>query len=220
MTASLSKKCRRSGWIILLAVLAIAAACLWYLERNLTEVVLSLADARARSLAVQSLNEAAEETVQSGVGYDQLMNVTTGTDGSVRLIQANTAEMNKLAARASIIAQQRLESLEGQSVSVPLGSALGLTIFAGSGPRIRVQILPVGSVTTRFDTEFQTAGINQTRHKVLLTLSATIQLVIPTGASVVEASTQVAVAESIIVGQVPDSFVDVNNDTEMLNLIP
>lgn len=220
MTASRSKKCGRSGWVILLAVLAVAAACLWYLERNLTEVVLSLADARARSLAVQSLNEAAEETVQSGVGYDQLMNVTTGTDGAVRLIQANTAEMNKLAARASIIAQQRLESLEGQSVSVPLGSALGLTIFAGSGPRIRVQILPVGSVTTRFDTEFQTAGINQTRHKVLLTLSATIQLVIPTGASVVEASTQVAVAESIIVGQVPDSFVDVNNDTEMLNLIP
>jgi len=206
--------------MVLLAVLAIVAACLWYLERNLTEVVLSLADARARSLAVQSLNEAAEETVQSGVGYDQLMNVTTGTDGSVRLIQANTAEMNKLAARASIIAQQRLESLEGQSVSVPLGSALGLTIFAGSGPRIRVQILPVGSVTTRFDTEFQTAGINQTRHKVLLTLSATIQLVIPTGASVVEASTQVAVAESIIVGQVPDSFVDVNNDSDMLNLIP
>lgn len=220
MTASLSKKCGRSGWMVLLAVLAIVAACLWYLERNLTEVVLSLADARARSLAVQSLNEAAEETVQTGVGYDQLMNVTTGTDGSVRLIQANTAEMNKLAARASIIAQQRLESLEGQSVSVPLGSALGLTIFAGSGPRIRVQILPVGSVTTRFDTEFQTAGINQTRHKVLLTLSATIQLVIPTGASVVEASTQVAVAESIIVGQVPDSFVDVNNDSDMLNLIP
>lgn len=220
MTASLSKKCGRSSWMVLLAVLAIVAACLWYLERNLTEVVLSLADARARSLAVQSLNEAAEETVQSGVGYDQLMNVTTGTDGSVRLIQANTAEMNKLAARASIIAQQRLESLEGQSVSVPLGSALGLTIFAGSGPRIRVQILPVGSVTTRFDTEFQTAGINQTRHKVLLTLSATIQLVIPTGASVVEASTQVAVAESIIVGQVPDSFVDVNNDSDMLNLIP
>jgi len=220
MTASRSKKCRRSGWVILLAVLVIAAVCLWYLERNLTEVVLSLANARARSLAVQSLNEAAEETVQSGVGYDQLMNVTTGADGSVRLIQANTAEMNKLAARASIIAQQRLESLEGQSISVPLGSALGLTIFAGSGPRIRVQILPVGSVTTRFDTEFQTAGINQTRHKVLLTLSATIQLVIPTGASVVEASTQVAVAESIIVGQVPDSFVDVNNDSDMLNLIP
>lgn len=220
MTASLSKKCGRSSWMVLLAVLAIVAACLWYLERNLTEVVLSLANARARSLAVQSLNEAAEETVQTGVGYDQLMNVTTGTDGSVRLIQANTAEMNKLAARASIIAQQRLESLEGQSVSVPLGSALGLTIFAGSGPRIRVQILPVGSVTTRFDTEFQTAGINQTRHKVLLTLSATIQLVIPTGASVVEASTQVAVAESIIVGQVPDSFVDVNNDSDMLNLIP
>jgi len=110
--------------------------------------------------------------------------------------------------------------LEDQTISVPLGSALGLTIFAGAGPRIQVRILPVGAVIPRFDTEFQTAGINQTRHKLLLTLTATVRLVIPTGAAVMEATTQMAVAESIIVGQVPDSFVDLNGDSEMLDLIP
>jgi len=218
MTAFRGKKRRL---LLCFGALLLALVLCWTVfDGNLTRVVLSLADARARSLAVQVLNAAVEETISSGVSYDQLMNVTTGPDGAVRLIQANTAEMNRLASRVTLLAQKKLEELEDQTISVPLGSALGLTIFAGSGPKIPVQILPVGAVTPRFDTEFQTAGINQTRHKLLLTLTATVRLVIPTGASVMEASTQMAVAESIIVGQVPDSFVDLNGDSEMLDLIP
>ncbi len=192
----------------------------WYLDGNLTRVILSLADARARSLAVQVLNEAVEETLASGVKYDQLMLVSTDEGGSVRLIQANTAEMNRLASHVTLLAQQKLEQLEQQAISVPVGAALGLPILAGAGPRLQVQILPVGAVIPRFDTEFQTAGINQTRHKVLLTLTATVRLVIPTGSSTLQATTQMAVAESIVVGQVPDSFVDLNTDSDMLDLIP
>lgn len=219
MTANCAKK--RGRLLIGSAIAALVLAlCWWYLDGNLTRVILSLADARARSLAVQVLNEAVEETLASGVKYDQLMIVSTGEDGHVRLIQANTAEMNRLASHVTLLAQQRLEALEEQAISVPLGSALGVPIFAGSGPKIQVQILPVGAVIPRFDTEFQTAGINQTRHKVLLTLTATVRLVIPTGSSTLQASTQMAIAESIVVGQVPDSFVDLNTDSDMLDLIP
>ena len=80
--------------------------------------------------------------------------------------------------------------------------------------------VPVGAVVAGFVTEFDTAGINQTRHKVSMTLTAQVQLVIPTGASRVEAMIQVAVAESIIVGAVPESFTDVGGNMEMLDLAP
>lgn len=219
MTAKCAKKRGRLLMVGIILALVLALGW-WYLDGNLTRVVLSLADARARSLAVQVLNEAVEETLASGVKYDQLMIVSTGEDGHVRLIQANTAEMNRLASHVTLLAQQRLEALEEQAISVPLGSALGVPIFAGAGPKIQVQILPVGAVIPRFDTEFQTAGINQTRHKVILTLTATVRLVIPTGSSTLQATTQMAVAESIVVGQVPDSFVDLNTDSDMLDLIP
>lgn len=218
MTAKCAKKPARL--LVTAAVLLTLLLGWWYLNGNLTRVILSLADARARSLAVQVLNEAVEETLATGVKYDQLMLVSTGEDGNVRLIQANTAEMNRLASHVTLLAQQKLEQLEQQAISVPLGSALGLPILAGAGPRLQVQILPVGAVIPRFDTEFQTAGINQTRHKVLLTLTATVRLVIPTGSSTLQATTQMAVAESIIVGQVPESFVDLNTDSDMLDLIP
>lgn len=210
-----------SAWLrrILLAVLLLTALAL-YIEGNLTEVTLSLAQAKARTLAVTVLNETVEEVVQEGMGYDTLVRVTKDEQGQVRLLQADTSAMNHLAARVSALAQEKLDRTENGSVQVPLGSALGLTLFAGAGPKLRVQVLPVGAIAARFDTEFQAAGINQTRHRILLTMTATVKLVIPTGAKTVEASTQVAVAESIIVGEVPQSFVDVEDKDDMLNLIP
>ncbi|MGN1020902.1 MAG: sporulation protein YunB [Aristaeellaceae bacterium] len=218
MTAFPGKKHALLRRLTLSALLLILVLML--LERNLTRVVLTLASARAEVLAVQALNQAAEALIAEGVSYDSLVRVTLGDDGSVRLLQANTAGMNSLASRASLTAQARLEALQDQTVSVPLGSALGITLLAGVGPRIRVHMLPVGAVVTAYETEFTSAGINQTRHRVLLTMRAQVQLVLPTGASGVEAVTQVAVAESIIVGQVPDSFVNVGDDTDLLNLVP
>lgn len=211
---------KRRIFFRLLIVFAVLFLVGWRLEQNLTEVVLSLANARALALAVTALNEAADEVIREGVTYDQLMQVTQDASGQVRLIQANTSAMNLLASQVSLRAQQRLEDIENQSVMVPLGSALGLTLLAGSGPSIRVNILPVGSVVASLNTEFQSAGINQTRHKVVLTLQGTVRLVIPTGAATVQAVAEVAVAESIIVGEVPESFVDVSSDEDMLNLIP
>ena len=121
---------------------------LMLLERNLTRVVLTLASAKAEVLAVQALNQAAEALIADGISYDSLVHVTLGEDGSVRLLQANTAGMNSLASRASLTAQAKLEALQDQTVSVPLGSALGVTLLAGTGPRIRVHMLPVGAVVS------------------------------------------------------------------------
>lgn len=221
MTAKFCKLRRRTALLCLLVCLLLIAAGVLLVERNLTKVVLSLAQAQARAMAVRILNEAAEELLTSGsVTYDSLMHVTADGDGQVRLIQANTPEMNRLAAQVSLLAQEKLQGTRDEAVRVPLGSAVGLTLFAGAGPKIEVRILPVGSVHAEFHTDFQTAGINQTRHRVSLALTAQVQLVIPTGAETVEATTQVAMAESIIVGEVPDTFTDVGNDMDMLDLVP
>ena len=221
MTAWRPKFRRRIALFCLLLCLVLIGGGVLLAERNLTRVVLSLAQAQARAMAVRILNEAASELLATGdVAYDALMHVTTDEAGQVRLIQANTPEMNRLAARVSLLSQQKLQSAGDQAVQIPLGSALGLTLFAGAGPKIEVRVLPVGSVHAGFHTDFQTAGINQTRHRVTLTLTAQVQLVIPTGAETVEATTQVAMAESIIVGEVPDTFTDVGDDMDMLDLVP
>ena len=221
MSAGCAKLRRRIVLVAVLACVGLLTAGFFLVERNLTQVVLSLAQAKARTLAVQVLNQSAAELLSTGgVTYDSLMDVSTDEGGHVRLIQANTPEMNRLASAASLLAQEKLLAWGDQQVQVPLGSALGLTLFGGAGPKIAVRIMPVGSVHAEFHTDFQTAGINQTRHRITLVLTAREQLVVPTGAKKVEVSTQVAMAESIIVGEVPDTFTDVGEDLDMLDLVP
>ena len=186
---------------------------LMLLERNLTRVVLTLASAKAEVLAVQALNQAAEALIADGISYDSLVHVTLGEDGSVRLLQANTTGMNSLASRASLTAQAKLEALQDQTVSVPLGSALGVTLLAGTGPRIRVHMLPVGAVVTAYETEFTSAGINQTRHQVVLEVSGQVRILTALGARDAVASTRLVVSDTVIVGRVPESYTYID-DTE------
>lgn len=188
-------------------------------ERNFRPLVLSLAEARSAALASQVLLGAMSEAMESGVEYNELMNVRMDNSGQVALLSANTVRMNLLADTAGSAAMRRLDSMSSERVSVPLGAALGLSILAGSGPDIPVSIVPVGSVRTEFATEFEASGINQTRHKVYLKISANIRIVIPTGAKNTEVTANMLVAESIIVGGVPEGFVGYNLSQDELDLV-
>lgn len=222
MVACQKKKNRPGGRALrtTVLVLLILAALFLYVENNISQTLLDMSYAEAYALAVEVLNKAAAQMMKTGVTYDELMTVSRDASGRITLLQANTVRMNELAAQTALSAQQMLTTNERQFVRIPLGAALGIGIFAGSGPKIAVQILPVGAVSTKFSTDFESAGINQTRHRILLSLSATIRLVIPTGAKRVDVSSQISVAESIIVGEVPESFVDVNNRHDLLDLLP
>ncbi len=200
-----------------LAALALLAVFL-LVDRNFRPLVFSLAEARSAAMATRALNAALTEALEDGVDYDDLMNVRMDDGGQVSLLSANT--MNALAERAGDAALRKLETVSAQKVDVPLGAALGLTLLAGSGPRIPISIVPVGSVQTDFETEFEACGINQTRHKVYLQLSASIRIVIPTGAKTTNVTANMLVAESIIVGKVPESFVGYRLSEEELNMAP
>lgn len=204
---------------ILLTILLICALFL-LLERNLSRTLLDMAYATAHSIALETVNKAAQQVVGEGIAYDELMEVQTDAQGRVAMLRANTMRMNQLATETAIIAQEQLNSIENQMVDIPLGAALGVRFLGGFGPRIGVQIVPIGAVRTHYESEFETAGINQTRHKIFLTLETTVSLIVPADSRKVSVNSTVPIAESIIIGQVPDSFVDVNDTEDMLNLIP
>ena len=211
----------KSGWkrLAILVVLC-AAALLIAMEQNLSQTMLDMAFAQAYSMAVETLNGAVQKVTERGVQYDELIDAHTDGNGRITMLRANTMRMNELAAQTALLAERELNSIENQFVEIPLGAALGIRSLSGFGPRIAVQILPVGAVHASFDTELETAGINQTRHKIFLTLRATVSLIIPTGSQRVEVVSMLPIAESIIVGEVPQSFVDVTDQDDMLEFAP
>jgi len=212
-------KKRKWGRLILLGLLLICILLL-LLEQNLSQTMLDMAYAQAYSMAVETLNRAVKDVTENGVSYDELVDLYVDGDGRVSMLRANTIRMNELAAQTALMAETELNSFKNQFIEIPAAAALGIRFLSGFGPRIAVQIVPVGAVHTSFDTELETAGINQTRHQIFLTLRATVSLIIPTGSQLVDVKSTVPIAESIIVGDVPQSFVDVNNQDDMLEFIP
>lgn len=208
---------RRMRRVLMIALLASAIFLL--VDRNFKPLVFSLAEARSAAMASQVLSGALAEALEDGVLYEDLMDVRMDEHGQVALLSANTMRMNRLADRAGAAALRRLQNMSSERVTVPLGAALGMTLFAGSGPGIPVSIVPIGSIRTDFATEFEACGINQTRHKVYLQVTASIRIVIPTGAKTTSVSANMLVAESIIVGGVPEGFVGYNLGEEELNLV-
>lgn len=210
------RSCRRL--IVLIILLTLAALIL--LEQNLSQTFLDLSYASAYSMAVETITRAVKQVVENGIDYGELMETKMDGDGRVTMLQANTIRMNELASETALLAEAELNSYGNQFVAVPLGAATGIGFLSGFGPTISVKILPVGAVHTSFQSEFSSAGINQTRHKIFLTLRTTVSLIVPMGTQMVDVSSSIPVAESIIVGQVPESFVDVSDQEDMLNLIP
>ncbi len=81
----------------------------------------------------------------------------------------------------------------------------------GSGPNIHIKLIPSGNVITDFKSEFKSAGINQTLHRLYLEVECNVNIITPydnIGASIVN---QVLMCESIIVGQIPGTFYEFNN---------
>ena len=211
---------RRVRRVLRLALMAAVLLSVLFLllEKNLEQVILSMAYARAEAMAVEYIHRAAEDVMGGQAAlYSEMVTVRTDAQGRGTMLEANAARMNQLATLTALRAQEMLRSAEQQSVGIPLGAALGIPFLSAAGPRVQVRILPVGAVSAAFSSEFESAGINQTRHKIYLSMHTSVRLVIPTGASTVDLNSQVLIAESIIVGEVPGSYVNVPETEDALN---
>lgn len=205
-------------WLLVVIVCLIGLYVL--VEINVKPVLIGLSEAKVRALAVTAMSDTVLDTLDSDMQYSDLVEVRYDDAGNITMIQANTIAINKIASRAAKAAQESIGKIGAVGVGIPLGSILGGQLFSGTGPLIPITIVPAGSVSTQFISEFTGAGINQTRHRIILELKTKIGVVAPVGSGSTEAVAQVPVAETIIVGKVPDSYVNVDETGKMLNLLP
>lgn len=219
-----SRKKRRFNFLILLILIgAICILSFMWIDRSIAPTVLALSSAKARVIATQAINTAVNKKLADGIRYDQLITAVTDDNGRITMLQANTMRMNKLSAETALAVLDEMKAVSSTIIKVPIGSVIGGDILAGRGPYINIKIIPVGSVINDFVTEFEDAGINQTRHKIYLRVKAHIKVVIPLNSEELEVVSQVPIAESIIVGNVPQSYVNLQEPgakSDALNLLP
>lgn len=216
------QKIRRSAQkaaVLLLLLTVLLAASAAVLSINMRPAMTALAVARIRAAAARAMNDAILDSMGNESNYAKLIEVHESAD-RVYMLQANTHKMNILAADCAEAAQERIAQMGEQGISIPLGTVTGIAFLAGKGPGISVSFSPAGSVESEFRSEFVSSGINQTLYRVNLELTASVRLVMPGVSETVSVRAEAAIAESIIVGEVPGVYTNVASEEDMLNLIP
>ena len=202
--------------VLLIVLLSLSVALL---SVNMRPAMTALAIARIRSVAARAMNDAILESMGDETNYARLIQVHESSE-RVYMLQANTHKMNILAADCAEAAQERIAQMGDQGISIPIGTITGISFLAGKGPSLKVTFSPAGSVQSEFNSEFVSSGINQTLYRVNLLLTASVRLVMPGVSETISVRAEAAIAESIIVGDVPEVYTNVASEEDMLNLIP
>ncbi len=206
------KRSRRRKKLLLFLLLVSLFLLPFHFYSNIRPLVSSIAESRVESVVMKAINDAAVKVItENAVGYDSMVAIERGTDGKVVSVTADSTAMNLL---KSLLINEIVDNVAVYgtgSVKIPVGSIIMPTLFSGHGPEIAFDLMPVGSVLADFENEFDSAGINQTRHRINVKLTVAAGVYLPGYTTETTIETRIIIAESVIVGAVPESFVYIDN---------
>lgn len=201
-----AKKAALIALVCLVALMVVTALIL----NQLRPIVLQLARSKVNETVLRTINTVVErEIAQGGLEYSKLIRFQKDMYGNITALETDMAAVNRFQTR---ISQGIVEELDNSVISelrIPIGSAIGGELFSGRGPKVTVKILSVTYIRTKLENTFVDAGINQTRHKIMLDVSVDVEVFVPGYRDVIETvETRVEVAETIIVGRVPNVYTE------------
>ncbi|HPT82289.1 MAG TPA: sporulation protein YunB [Limnochordia bacterium] len=192
---------------LLLFILALfAVVTVMIVESRLQPVMQAWAKTRATSLATGAINRAVEEVLGETLESTTLAKLIRDAEGSLQGVQYNMGAVNRVSSQAAQRILEALSRLEQETFSIPLGQLTGLSFLAARGPGIPVRMLPVGTLTATPVASFESAGLNQTWHRVLLQVQILIRVAAPFMAEEVVVSARVPILEEIFMGAVPSWY--------------
>ena len=205
--AKTTKRARKRKWIAILCLVFIVVFLLFfYFQRNVTRVLISISEATMRASTTIAVNDAVYYTLADEMRYEDLVKVSRDKDDKIVGISTDPLKINKIARDTASISQSNLKNLSLNGIPVPLGALTGIEAFAGLGPSIYFRIIPVSSVTCGFSSKFESVGINQTKHSIYLNVVADISIVMPSKTENFAVLTDILVGESVIVGEIPNAY--------------
>ncbi len=208
------RKLKNTRKIIVFGAIAftILIVGLWILQASIGPVMEEVAVIYSQNTASRIIESAIYETMaETNHQYEDYVRLIKDVNGKVQALKTDVIAVNTLKSRASLRILEKLQDEKIGSFDIPLGTLIGSNLLSGTGPDITIRLVPIGSVVGTAENSFSSAGINQTRHQIMLRVSVTLKAVLPntTVETVVESC--VCIAETVIVGNVPNVYGDLSS---------
>lgn len=213
------KRKRKRLTIAISSIILLVAVVVVYIRFVVTPVVKTVAEEKVRALTVSTVNAAVTSVLEAEPSFVDMVEYGHDANGDLNSIKINATRVNAVMQRSVQKTQNGLSDMISSGVNIPVGSVSGITFLSGKGPNLNVAVIPVGSVDARLRSEFSEIGINQTIHKIYLSLDSTIKIIIPGAGNTIKSSSEVLLVESVIIGKVPDTYLNATTMEDMMDLI-
>ncbi|MBO4538877.1 MAG: hypothetical protein J5781_01260 [Clostridia bacterium] len=193
-----------SSYILTVGMNFVADLCAEEIRADITDII------NISNLVLQDMD----------IFYDDYFTLTLNNEGKVELISANTGLINQVNMIIQTEIQNRLNELRGKQLSVTIGSFFGSAVLAQYGTKVTIDANVVANCYTKLISEFIPLGINNTLHRLQINCYVSVKMLIPSKSRVEELYNEILMAESVISGEVPSTYLGENTPTDYLDLLP
>ena len=203
---------------ICLALILIVLLCYYFFV--MSPVIITYSEAETRRIIEQAINLAVGNVINRTISYDSLIDINYNNNGEIQTMSANQYEINSITREIIKEAQMEMQTLGSNGLRLNIGTMTGIPFLIGRGPTISLRLVPIGAVSGDFVSEFDSVGINMTKHMLYLYITVHASIVMPIKSYDVFSTNQVMLTESIIVGKVPEVYLNGGSLGEALDLVP
>ena len=214
------KRWKRNKTKIFISIFFIFVLVLIYYFFVVSPVIKTYSAQETKSVTEKALNLAVSNVINRTLSYDSLIDINYSQSGEIVSFSANQYEINSITREIVKETQYQMTNLGHNGLSINIGTFSGIPFLIGKGPLIYLDLVPIGVVSGKFDSEFSSVGINMTKHTLFLYIDVHVSIVLPIQSYDIYSTNQVLLAESIIVGKVPEVYLNGGSLGNALNLVP
>ena len=201
------KKDKKTLFLIAAVLLIFLVASVVFIEFRMKFIRAEISEFTARNAAAGAILNGVEESLKNAqIYYSDIVEIHTDSGGNVKSIQTDTAKLNTVSNAVNRNVDKRISEMKSVPVKIPLTSFFGDEILSGLGPEMTFYVTMTGSASTKFENVFDSTGVNQTRHQIMLNVSAEVYVIFGRKIEKYNVKSNVCIAESIIVGAAPEAL--------------
>lgn len=192
---------------IIIILLAVSLLLLVMFRVKYNDSILSLAKTQVSNTTSDLINDAIDRQIEDGnIQYDRMVYFEKNLDGRITALKTNMSEVNRLKTDILNLINDEILALSTDDLGIPIGSLILPEFLSGRGPNIPIEIMSIRNSDASFSSNFTEAGINQTLQQMNMHVSVDVTVLVLGKTESFTISSQVVVAETIIVGDVPDTY--------------
>ena len=186
-------------------IIIIAISVCFLVWKSIDPIFETICKDEAKAIATKITNEQSTIIIKQ-YDYEDFFTIQKDENNKIQMISANILKINEISSDIALNVQNQLNNYTENDISIPLGSATGIKLFAGLGPRIKVKISTIGTIDTNLKSEFIEKSINQTLHRVYLEVESTVNILTPFSTIEEKIYNQVMLGENVILGEIPSTY--------------